>query len=59
VTLKQKEKMLTEAEADVQAKEVDEKLKRLKKTKMDFSSESEEDVRPRRVKREVQREPVS
>ena len=24
-----------------------------------FSSESEEDVRPRRVKREVQREPVS
>ena len=57
--MKQKEKMLAEAEAEVQAKEVGEKLKRLQKTKVDFSSESEEDVRPRRVKREVQREPVS
>ena len=50
--LKQKEKLLAEAEAEAKAKEVDGKLKRLKKTKVESSSEYEEDVRQRRVKRE-------
>ena len=52
MTLKQKEKMLADAEAAAKAKEVDGKLKRLKKTKVESSSGSEDDVRPGRVKRE-------
>jgi len=59
--LKQKEKLLAEAEAAAKAREVDETLKRLKKTKVASSSESdsEEEVQPKRVKREVPREPMS
>jgi hypothetical protein len=59
--LKQNEKLLAEAEAAAKAREVDEKLKRLKKTKVASSSESdsEEEVQPKRVKREVPREPMS
>ena len=59
--LKQKEKMLAEAEAAAKAREVDEKLKKLKKTKVDSSSESdsEEEVQPKRVKRQPVHEPVS
>ena len=57
--LKQKEKMLEQAEAEAKARQVDEKLKKLKKTKVDSSSESEEEVRPKRAKREPVREPVS
>ena len=53
--LKQKEKMLEQAEAEAKARQVDEKLKKLKKTKVESSSESEEE-RPRRP---VKREPVS
>jgi hypothetical protein len=58
--LKQKEKMLEQAEAEAKARQVDEKLKKLKKVKEE-SSESE-DERPKRTKREVRepvREPVS
>ena len=41
--LKQKEKMLEQAEAEAKARQVDEKLKKLKNTKVDSSSESEEE----------------
>ena len=50
--------MLAEAEVEVKAREMDEKLKRLKK-KVESSSESEEEVRPRRVEPETVFETVS
>jgi hypothetical protein len=54
-SLKQKEKMLEQAEAEAKAREVDEKLKRLTKTnlKVESSSESEEDVKARSGKSPV------
>ena len=57
--LKQKEKMLEQAEAEAKARQVDEKLKKLKKSKLKSSSDSEEDIRPKREKREPVHEPVS
>ena len=57
--LKQKEKMLEQAEAEAKARQVDEKLKKLKKSKLESSSDSEEEQPRRPAKREPVHEPVS
>ena len=51
--------MLEQAEAEAKARQVDEKLKKLKKSKLESSSDSEEEKPRRPAKREPVHEPVS